>query len=326
MILTELIAKIREEVDDPAPGKKHTDAVLASRIYDQTNAMVRRLTEINEKYHNYYLTLDAADARQVASDSWEYSLPRFIAKITGVRPAQDSLTSPRMRPIPHVDENRDEASPGWDFAGLHSLRLHRFGEAQTLEIQVAKNPARLTLGSLPDQSGLATNQLRMDSPGTSGNTNAATYPHEREADAYANSVIEIVGTATTLHPVESQIRVVKSSLPSEALVGYAERFTVLTLDADWDEAPVEGDTYEMHAEVPDEHLRLLVLLVARASFARKGNTDEIRAILGELNEQWDSFVRHNRPRQFQHPAVIKDDLGLSPDSLRNDLDLTLPYW
>ncbi len=323
MKLSEIESRVREVLDDNASGK-YTSREIGSRISDQSDAMFRKLTEINEKYHNKWVSLPGANARQVAADVWEYDIPRWVSKITQVRRAQESVTSRRKGVINNISDAPDETVvQGWDFSGLLTLRLHRFSKAEDLDVAVAKRPAKLTRGSLPTQSGLAANELRMDAPDSA---TAVDFPQETELDAYANSVVEIVSQNTGTHPVEGQIRVVTSSAPNQTVTGVSGNFTVLTLNRDWDEIPEESDAYETHAEIPDEHMRLLVLLVARSSFAQKGNTDEIRAIMDELHEQWAAFRMHFRPRQYQRPTVMKEDVVVaSGDPLRRDPD-RFPSW
>ena len=310
MILSSLLSAVRTQVDDPEK-KKHTDTDLARRIYEQSLVMFRKQVEIDERYHNFFFTLDKSVAMQRSSNVWRYAIPRWVSKVRQVRRGQGTSTDPRKKIINKILDAESDIQAGWDFDGARAIRLYRFGQAETLDVQVAKRPARLTLGTLPDQSGLSSSQIRLDSPDrvSSPNTDAQTHPHESETDAYANAIIEITGQSTVTHLVESQVRTITASQPNQVLASFAELFTVATVDEPWTVAPVANDTYELHPEIQDEHLRLLVLLVSRASFALKGNYDEIRAIDPELREEWASFIQHIRPRQTQDPVVIRETVN-----------------
>lgn len=300
MILSRAIAKVREIIDDPV-GEKWSDAFVASQLHEQLMALFRKATEIDERYHNLAMTIAASTASQQASNVWEYKLPTWVSKVIEVRRAQSGgVTTPRRNVIPKI--TRVERGQGWEFSQLYGFRLVDFATAIDLDLLVTKRPAQLTRGTLPDQTGMSTTQLRLDADTSA---EALLYPHETETSGYANAIIEITGTNNVSRQPGGQRRRVLSSTHLQVL-GSASLHTVVTLDRTWTVQPAAGDTYELHVELPEEHLRLLHLMVARACFEREGNTDEIRAQQQETYELQEAYVNHIRPRSLQEPQVVKE--------------------
>lgn len=302
MRLSQVLTKLREELSDPASSSNvdWSTAELSGVISDQALIMVRRQVAIDEAYHNHRFTLLAASAVQRASDTWVYVLPPWCGRIVEVRIAQSSALDPRQQVLRQVDKF---GRGGWRYSGRREIELVGFSQAQGITIACAKRPARLTLGVLPDQTGMSSTQLRLDADTSA---NALIYPHESVADSYANAVLEITGIDDAVAQPGGQVRTVLSSAHKQVFAGAL--YTVLTINQAWSTQPVADDTYELHPEIDDEHLRLLILLSARACWTRRGNKDEVRASEMELYQEWAEFQRHMEPRGIQEPKIIKEQL------------------
>lgn len=321
MRLSQIITKLREELTDPSTSTNvdWSDAELVGVLTDQVLIMVRRQVAIDEAYHNHRFALTAASAVQRSSNIWAYRLPHWCPKVVEVRFGQDSGLDPRQR----VLRQRDKfGGAGWRYSGRREIEVEGIATAEDLEVWCAKRPARLTKGTLPTQTGMASNQLRLDADTSA---DALLYPHETVADSYVNAVVELTGVNTVGHIVGGQVNTVVSSLHLQNEAGTL--YTVLTFRDAWTVLPVSLDTYEMHPEIDDEHLRLLILLCARACWTRRGNKDEVRASELELHQEWAEFQRHMEPRGLQEPKVIKDHLyPETANTTRGGDDSANFYW
>lgn len=321
MLLSLVLDKLRNELSDP-DGDDWSDTELSSILSDQQLIMVRRQVTIDENYHNHRFTLLGANATQVSGDVYRYRLPRWCMRIVDMRLAQTGVTDSRKRELKPIDKY--SGGYGWMFWGAHSIEVRGYASAEDIEVFCAKRPARLTKGTLPDQAGLSgSNQLRLD---RDGSADALIHPHETEADSYVNGIFQITGVdVPASHIVSGQLAVCTASVHNQNTGGVL--YTVLTLDRDWSVAPTTADTYEMHVEVGDEHMRLLVLLAARAAWIRKGNLDEVRASEGEVAQEWREFISHIQPRQLQMPHIIKSSLYPTvPTKTDTYDDDTSWYW
>lgn len=320
MRLATVLEKLRYELSDPttSTNKDWSDPELSGIISDQVHIMVRRQVALDEAYHNHRFDLLAASATQRAADVWAYRLPHWVSKIIEVRYKQDSDMDPRKRVIPRVDRM---GGRGWRYSGRREFELTRIAMPEDITLAVAKRPARLTKGRLPPQTGMLANQIRIDADTSA---DAQNYTHEGIEDAYVNAVIELTGPNSTTRAPGGQVRTVTRS--EHYQVDGLEIYTVLTVDSDWTVAPATADLYEMHPEIDDEHLRLLILLCARSAWTRKGNADEVRASEAELHQEWSEFVNGIQPRDLAAPKIIKpwlsDDVTASMRHGDNDSD----FW
>lgn len=300
MRLSRVIQLLRDELSDPASSTNldWSNAELGRIVSDQTLVMVRKQVTIDEAYHDCTFTLLGATATQTSANTWVYYLPHWCGRIGEIRLKQEASDTHKRQVL--RERSKFETS-GWRYYGRRAIEVMGYATAQDITIVCAKRPARLTLGTLPTQSGMSSTQIRLDSDSS---IDALIYPHESVTDSYVNSVIEITGINDVTAQPGGQVRRVTASAHGQVESGAI--YTVLTVDQAWDTQPEASDTYEMHPEVDDEHLRLLILLSARAAWARKGNRDEIRATEMELAQEWAEFQRHIQPRGIQAPKIIKD--------------------
>jgi hypothetical protein len=308
--ISDWITGLRAILDDPVTAgaqQKNTDATLTLVGHEQALALVKRMAEVDQRWHNAEFSILGTDARQIASDIWEYQLPPWVVTIAEMREQNQggSATVSKGRLVLPI-QSRYQYGQGYELQSFNSFRFYGSSTAPNLTLQVAKRPARPTKGSLPDQSSITTSQLRLDADNSS---DATTYPHETADNSYAGSIVEITGVSSSSHAVGGQIRRVLSSAHLQ-YVG-ANPFTVLTLDKAWTVAPnvTAPDTYEMHWEIPDTHVRLHQLLTARAMWQRAGNKDEVAAHRDETQETWMSLVNDIRNRQIQAPARMVTYIG-----------------
>lgn len=321
MRLSQIVTKLREELSDPASSTNvdWSTAELVGVLSDQVLVMVRRQVAIDEAYHNHRFTLLAANATQRSSNIWAYILPHWCPRIVQVRFAQDSALDPEQRALRQRDKF---GGIGWRYSGRREIEVNGIATAEDIEVWCAKRPARLTLGTLPTQTGMASNQLRLDADTSA---DALIYPHETVPNSYANAVVELTGVNAVGHLVGGQVNTVVSSLHLQNEAGTL--YTVLTMRSAWSVVPVAADTYESHPEIDDEHLRLLILLAARTCWTRKGNKDEVRASEMELHQEWAEFQRHMEPRGLQEPKILKDHLYPEiANTSRGGDDSTAAWW
>jgi hypothetical protein len=223
---------------------------------------------------------------------FEYDLPRWTHKVIKVR--EDSGTGDRSKG-PIMQGSLRSNQPGWAFFTNKTIKVAGYSTAKDLIVSICKQPARLQAGTSP-AAGTA-NTLVLEALSAS-----FVYEEDAEADAYANAVFEITGPITTgpdRNPT-GQIRRVTSSARSQP-VAVAEVRTTVTLETNWTVTPAQNDTYEMHAEVDDAHIRYLVLMTAQYCWQKHQNVGAIQSISGEMREEHDRFVTSARDRMSHGP-------------------------
>lgn len=306
MRLSEIINQVRVGLKDTrATRKNFEDADLARFVNEAIRSAARTMIEADSSYCNHTLELSSSSAVLKSRGRYEYRLPRWVMNVTEVRitPTSSQQVGERLERM----KSRDYFD-GWMYERTNLLRLHR-SEAEDLTLQVAKLPARLTLGTLPDQTGVGTNEVRLDLDSA-----ATTYPHETEANAYANGVFEI----TTAAKAGTFLYGASSSAGNNDLSDY---YTRVTMDA----APgtATGDTYEMHSEIPDEHMRYVILMATLKALQLEANQDSIQALMPELSEEARRFKEALQPRQTDGP-ISWSTPGEAEPYARFDLDRNDP--
>lgn len=322
MNLTDWLAGMRTILDDPSSAvalQAHTDKELVEVGHQQLLSIVKRMAEVDERWHNHEFVLLATAARQVAFNVWEYTIPPWVMTITDMREEGISGVTgslgPRIWPI----QSKSQGGIGYDFQSGNSLRLYGKSTALDLRLQVTKRPARPTRGTLPAQTTMTSSQLRLDEdPAVT-----ADFPHEKQTDAYAGSFVEITGINDATAQPGGQLRRCLASSHLQLLAGPDTLHTILTLEFAWTTIPETGDTYEMHWELPEQHIRLHQLMTARAMWQRQGNSDEVRAHRDEIAECGVSLINDVKKRQSQAPKrmvhCIGGDYGARRDWLNDPL-------
>lgn len=301
------VAKVKELLRN---STTFTTAEIASFLNRHIQALTRRLVEQDEGYFNFTFHMLATSARQAHTDVWEYTLPPWLMRITEIRDLSSATTPTGTglgAPVPFVAKYE---SLGLRFNGPNTLQLKGYAIAKDFEVRCAKRPALVTKGVLPVQTGMTTSTLRIDADTS---TDAAEYPHETLPDSYANAMVEISGQTAR----SGQLRrcVGSSHFQNEA----GTLYTVLTLEPAWDSQPLVTDTYELHVEIPEEHMELVLLLAAHTAWGTRGAYDEQRAMAPLIAEQTQELTRHIRPRQLTAPAYLQHSI-MPPHSagLRNE--------
>lgn len=310
MNLSDYLVLIREQLDDGVGGSTADDwedAELVRIVNTQMASMAKELGERNEGYHNFEFNLLQADGIQVSGQDWDYRVARAIWRITRMwtMPNGVAATAARGISVPYVDPSDED--PGFYFTHSHKLRLSQRASAEDLQVQAVKIPAAITRGTLPLQTNLSnpTTELRLD---VDDSVDALLFPHEREANGYANAVVEITGAdVPASHIVSGQVRLVKAS--AHKVLEGSLLYTVLTLDEPWDVNPAIGDTYELHLELHDTHNRYMVLRCARNAWLKKGAKDELQAMAQEYAKEEAEWQRSIFPRQIANPKVVRTSMS-----------------
>lgn len=298
MRLSELLSETEVALDS-VTTRKWTPAQKVAAINTQNRSLTRKLAELDEDYSNFTFTLPLASGRKPKQDVVSYRLPAWVYKISAVRRSQGGATAVRG---PILGRATKFNAKGWKLTASNELSLLGFSSAIDLEIDAAKDPARMTLGTLPSQAAMTTSQMRMDAdPGT--------YPHETIQNSYAGGIFEITGVASAR--VGQTLRCT-ASLHDQSSIG-----TILTFEEAWTSVPLAADTYEMRLEMPGAHSRLLVLLATRALLAQERNMEGISVFAPELNEQWRLFLESIENRDMQQPQTVIDVIPVEGEYATN---------
>lgn len=274
-----------------------TDLALGGHLNRQQVSLCRRMVEIDEAYFNHTFILPVSSARQVASSMWSYTLPPWTVKVVQVRESvAPEATASLGNLLPYVGKH--DNTRGWRYDGMNTLRLVGFGTAIALSVTVAKRPAMVTKGTLPTQANLAAGntELRLD---LDNSADALAFPHETLTNSYANAIVEITGANARSG------QLLRATGSTHFVDEGGSRFTELTMESAWVAAPQSGDTYEMHFELPDHHMDILLLLAAYRAWGAVGHAAEQKAMAAELQMQMRDFENSIRPRQTQMPMRLQ---------------------
>lgn len=298
MRISQITRRFRDLVEDESAVNWNDQ--MAARFIDQAiMRMFRWQCELDPSYHNYELDLSGTDSRQLHANDHVWSLPRWVYRVRDVRRQKTSSEEIGNKFFPGEDLIDRE---GWKLDAAKNLRLRNLKDAPDLTIRVCKMPARVHLGTSA-AAGSTTTLVTANHPTPS----LTTYDFEEETDAYINSYFELTGPVTTgpdRNPVGQARRCVNSALSQS---GTSLR-TTITVEDEWDVTPALSDTYEMHPEVDDAHVRLLVLLSAQMAFQRHQNMSGLEAIRGELRDESRRFIDSVSPREDGLPRFYGADL------------------
>lgn len=312
------LSQLLQRVDDT----EWSDAELSSALHRHVLALSRDMAQLDSGYFDHTITALATAARQVKTDCWAYSMPPWIERVVDVREALSTTaptTASRGYVVPPQLSQYD--GKGWRWRGPDTFHLIGWGAALDLEVAVSKRPARPTLGTLPTQANLPASPvgvyLRLDADTSA---DAAKHPHETLADSYANARIELTGANAR----SGQFRRVIGSTHFQDEGG--TRYTVLQVDRAWDVAPQAGDTYEMHLELADEHMQLVLMLAANTLWGTRGNKAEQRAIAPMIQKELEEFRAGITPRQTQFPYYLRHTIRASATSPMPTEDTQRQLW
>lgn len=309
----DIIALLREQVDD-VQSQEWTDERLLRILNQQMFKLFREQVSADDSYHNLELTLSAASATAVHLNQYVYTLPRWVFRVTWVR-FKTETTEGIGPPIPRA-YRPDSFRHGWLLDANKRLRLVGFGQAEDIILGVAKVPAKIHSGTLPAQTVTgsltsATTQVRLDKD------NDPTFAHESEPDAYRNAIIEITTAGKS-----GQIRRVTASTPNESIP--SNFHTVLTVERPWTSNPVLADTYDLHAEVDDPLIRLLITESAQVCEQMRHNANGMAVLTPELMSERTKFQEHVKPRETMGVQTWReyDEAQFQ----RHDPDMEYPVW
>lgn len=294
MRLSQGIERVKLAIDSVAGDKLDAAGkTIAQVMNSQLRSMIRKAVEEDKSYVNHRFVLLGTTARTVYGNSFSYRLPPWVMKLASVRKYGGTGAARGLE----IHRATRRQIGGWRFTATNEITLDGFSSAPDLDIECAKIPAAMTKGTLPSQATLTTSQMRLDADTSS---DAVNFPHETALNGYAGALFEITGPTAAGSRIGQILRCTGSSSDPTG--------RVLTMEEAWTSAPQANDTYEMVAEIPDEHSELLVLLTARRLLSVEGNAKGLALIGQEIGEQWASYLTHIKSRDTQEPYFI----GSSP--------------
>lgn len=312
MNTSQYLAEVADVLDDPA-SKMYSAAAIVRHGDRQLRGLYRTLVESNKQYSNFTIGIQKEVALEPIDNVFDYRLPSWVMAVTRVWIRQGAgatetsvslyLWTSGAAQLGQEIRRRgaaQERTPAWSWQGSNTLRLHNFGEAQELAIEVAVRPPKMLKGLIGTANASAS-KFYLPSTPSYGDI-------EIEAGAYINSDWQVTGTATANALHYGQIRRCVYS-DANALDGLA-RVHELTMDAAFTNVLAQGDTIETVLPLPDEHTRVLVLLAARACLQQKGNIKGLESIQGELLQEMARFAQFaTPPRDTAGPTTYKRQDG-----------------
>ena len=282
--LTRAIELVRTEVNDP-DAKQYNDAEIARALHQAQLHIFRIQVQEDRSYHNCEVQLAGSKARAIHTNVLRYPLPIWVARVSHVfrSSAAAEYRGAWLKPALGVDQ------AGWSLFAGGQLEVRGLPAAEDLTMYGTKEPPRLTSGMLPDQTGVASNEIRMPS------AEAATMPYEDVYEKYLNTPLEIIGAAGADPEVRSgQVRrVIGIGRPT---LEYGAVHVTMTVDADWDETPLEGDEVDMHFETPDAGSDLMILEAAGYIYRSRGAYDAHAQIFQTARNAEMNFREFCQPR------------------------------
>lgn len=289
MRVSELDNRLSTLLDD-ATSQKNGPKQRVRALNDMQRSLVRMMAERDQNYITHRFTLSSSAARTVHGDEYAFRLPSWVLKVVGVRESTTTQGA-RLEYLPKAA--KFGGSSGWNLTAQNEISFFRTGQPRSWIVECAKLPALMTRGTLPAQTAMATNQMRLDAdPATTSD-----YPHETVQNAYSGALFEITGPVSAR---VGQLLRCATSVHDQSTAG-----TVLTMEEAWTTQPAVSDTYESHSEIQDQHINLLVLKAAQRLFAQAGNLTMLSAIAPELSEEYGAFVRSIESRDVQEPYFIQ---------------------
>lgn len=310
MILSEIISAVRAEVND-TDSVYWTDHAVTRWVNYWSRALFRQMAQADQSYGMREVRIsgnDTSRVRKVNSLVFSYYLPSWVHVVRSVREASTAGDVPGRIIFPYTS-NVSGLRMGWRFEGSRRLDLYGYEEAKDLEIRVAKVPALVHSGVVPKTSTSA-GEIYIGAP--------SPFQEGREAGGYLGALFELTGVATSLRDPRGTVsEVVETDTEWDAVS--SQWLNKLTVMPAFPVIPEQGDTYQMHPEIPDSHMMYLILLVSRSLLQEHSNTDRLKQIEPVIAAQRADFIDGLRPRQtagslsVQPGGIAEIDLASDPD-------------
>lgn len=270
----------RSLLGDSCSGLLKEDSVLL----DMTNAVLTSLwSDWMQEDPMYWATrvlLSAADAEQVGPSHYRWRLPRWVQRVAYVRRATGITEDPY-----------DAEAPSNDIALQNGYVLEERNKfticldaARDLWVASVRRPAPITIGALPQQVGVASNQILLQD-------DHALLDHTEDAYVQSEVSIEQDGAA-------GQWRVIESSAGNQALSGGGSYGVLATVDQDWDLAPAAGMIWSTSHPILDLSPRLVALMVCVDALNAIGSSESAAAYARLVEPERMRFVQSTRPRSL----------------------------
>ena len=281
MKISAVITRVRDRLNE-ATANVYTDAELVRYVNEAQQDLFRRQAQADESYHNFQFDILGTSAREQSGD-YLYDLPTWVHKITSVRPT--STTNKDVN-IPVLTIHSRQGS-FWAYNGSQRILIAGSHAGDDITIECSKTPALLN-GGIAAGTPTTTEII-----GTIANL---TYEYDLEDNTFANAMVENTLASARL----GEIAAVSASTHDGTSL-------TLTFDRPFATAPVAADTWEMHLEVQNPNIALVVLLAASKAYMKKSNWEAMKAIRPDLEREEVRFIETITPRQDQiHPYVGMD--------------------
>lgn len=290
MNVTQFVARLRSYLDD-ARVLKFSDAELVSMADEQLKYLTRKLSQTSKDWHNFSLGLKKEDARTIFNQTYEWTLPTWVKRVSRVYDRHSTATSePTLSPYrwsgnsnamftDELGKSDSGRRSGWTWEGTRTLRLWNFPQPLDLSLEIVKMPPPLfkatIVDTFPDMSG-----LYLPSVPTLGEL----YPEE---GVYINSEIQVTSTATSVATSLGEVRRVVYSNSNTIAAG---RKNAIYVDEVWPNILEANDVVESLLPIPEDNTYLLALLVLRGLSIKKGNLDLQKSVGNAIAPELSDFL------------------------------------
>lgn len=312
MNVSQILQRIRDQVDDPIPvaSRTYSDLEIIRHVDEQLRQMYRTMMTSSLEWSNLCLGLSDANKRTLFTDTFEWRLPTWIEKVVKVyrRNPTDATTELTFSPynwtstpnqlgmeIPKTDPGRRS---GWSWEGNHTFRVWNWNQSLDLILLCATLPPPVFKATLTAAHGTPSDTA-LYLPAAVGASDLGDFLSFAEEGRHVNAEIEVVGTADA---ADLKLGEVRRCIYSKVVDDSGTRRHELKFDAAFSSVFAVGDTVETRIPIPEIHTRLLILKVVNACAVKKFNTDLQRSIGAEMGLELGQFAEYAKgPRDSSGP-------------------------
>jgi len=305
LLLSQVIERCRRKLNDPSSkaiaDRFWSDAEVAEAISTHQTTLAQRQVQADDSFFNQRIEIDGTTAVKIHNDVYEYNLPRWFYRIHAVREVESVGTELGRLSFPRRPRGRGR---GFELHTRTKLWLYGVSDSDvpSLHVEASKMPARLHTGTVRKATVAGEAVLYLD--------DQTSMDLEQEVDRYRGSIFEITTAAApvaTRDPV-GQLRVGTASV-REFDVPLQKYLIKVTLDAPFStgDDPIVGDKYEMHVEIDDTHINLLVVMAVESLFHKTNNRPGLASIQDQMLREWKMFEDSMQTRQDMEQVFVSQD-------------------
>jgi hypothetical protein len=284
--ISDLEAHVRNTVNDTSAvttAQRWTTADVVRELSLWQKDLFRQKIEADPTYNvvDFDVLANSSRITQLYAEEWLYALPSWVYRINDAYELVDGsalTTKARGNRLAHNFHNA--VQKGWRFKTDRAVIVQKYAPAPALRFEVRKVPCSLFR---------ATTKLGTTTTIVFDVATAAPYQVDLEDGAMLGAQVEI-----TTKVGANDSRGVVATVIGQSRAGSD---ITLTIAPPLPAASLAGETFEMHAELSDAHLRYLILLTAETLLHRHHNAGSVFSLQPQIKAESARFVDGLQPRR-----------------------------